>query len=154
MTPYGDTYLGLHWLRQWLAAWWHEATAWNNVYSSSVRSSDIHQFMIDTSANKHVNPYENFVSKYPGEGQRVDLAIKIMNDTQDAFSFSQLYNYYDDLVHLLTILMYCWIWHFEIYFKDCYVCEIPLSWKKQDLSYDVSTLVQAMAWLGATRTRH
>ena len=149
MTPYGDTDLGLHWLRQWFAVWWHQATTWNNVYSSSVRSSDIHlsiSLQCDTSATKHANRYENLVSKSPGAGQKVDLAITIMTDTKNVFSLSQLHNYYDDLVHLLTISMYCWKCHSETYFMDCYVCVIDLSWQKHDLSNNVSSLVQVMAW--------
>ena len=42
MTPYGDSDLGQHWLRQWLVAWRHQAITWTNVDLSSVRLSDIH----------------------------------------------------------------------------------------------------------------
>ena len=42
--------------------------------------------------------------------------------------------------------MYCWKCHFEIYFMDCYGCEIALNWKTHYLSYDKSTSVWVMAW--------
>ena len=35
VTPYGDSDLGQHWLRQWLVAWWHQAITWTNVDLSS-----------------------------------------------------------------------------------------------------------------------
>ena len=28
---YVDIDLGLHWLRQWFVAWWHQAITWTNV---------------------------------------------------------------------------------------------------------------------------
>ena len=42
VTPYGDTYLGQHWLRLWLVAWWHQAITWTNIDLSSERPGDIH----------------------------------------------------------------------------------------------------------------
>ena len=42
VTPFGDIDLGQHWLRLWLAAWWHQAITWTNVDLSSVRSCGIH----------------------------------------------------------------------------------------------------------------
>ena len=46
VTPFGDIDLGQHWLRQWLAAWWHQAITWTNADLSSVRSSGIHLMAI------------------------------------------------------------------------------------------------------------
>ena len=28
VTPYGDRYLGQHWLKYWLVAWWHQIITW------------------------------------------------------------------------------------------------------------------------------
>ena len=42
-TPYGDRYLGQHWLREWLVARRHQAITWTNVDLSSVRSCSIHR---------------------------------------------------------------------------------------------------------------
>ena len=42
VTPYGDTELGQHWLRQWLGAWRHQAITWTNVDLSWVRCNGIH----------------------------------------------------------------------------------------------------------------
>ena len=42
VTPYGNTDLGQHWLRQWLIAWQHLAITWTNVDLSSVEFSGIH----------------------------------------------------------------------------------------------------------------
>ena len=42
VTPYVNTDLGQHWLRQWLGAVRHQAITWTNVDFSSVRSSDNH----------------------------------------------------------------------------------------------------------------
>ena len=39
--PYDDIYVGQHWLRKWLVAWWHQAITGTNVDLSQVRSSDI-----------------------------------------------------------------------------------------------------------------
>ena len=41
VTPYGDMELGEHRLRQWLAAWRHQAITWTKVDLSSVRSHGI-----------------------------------------------------------------------------------------------------------------
>ena len=35
VTPYGDSDLGKHWLRQWLVAWRHQAITWTHVDLSS-----------------------------------------------------------------------------------------------------------------------
>ena len=42
MAPYGDIDLAQHGLRQWLAAWRHQAITWTNVDLSSEKPSVIH----------------------------------------------------------------------------------------------------------------
>ena len=39
MVPYGDIDLGQHWLRWWLASWWHQAITLTNADFLSIRSS-------------------------------------------------------------------------------------------------------------------
>ena len=43
-----DRDLGQHWLRYWLAAWWHQAITWINVDFSLVRFCGIHMNAITT----------------------------------------------------------------------------------------------------------
>ena len=40
VTLYSDIYLGQHWLRQWLAAWRHQAITWTNVDFPSLKYTD------------------------------------------------------------------------------------------------------------------
>ena len=42
VTPYSDIDLGHNWLRQWLAAWQHQAITWTNVDSLLVRMFSFH----------------------------------------------------------------------------------------------------------------
>ena len=65
MTPCGDDiYLDQHWLRQWLAARWHQAITWPNVELSSVRSSDTHCWAISQEIPQpSINKLEKYSSK-------------------------------------------------------------------------------------------
>ena len=50
VTPYVDTDLGQHWLRQWLVAWGHQTITWTNLDLSSVRSGS--RFLMSISQEK------------------------------------------------------------------------------------------------------
>ena len=43
VSPYGVIYLGQHWFRLWLGAWWHQGITWSNVDTFSDNALTISQ---------------------------------------------------------------------------------------------------------------
>ena len=46
VAPHDDMDLSQHWLRQWLAAWLHQAITWTNIDFSPLGSNNIHLWTI------------------------------------------------------------------------------------------------------------
>ena len=60
VTPYGEIYLGQHWLGYWLVAWRHQAIIWTIFYLYSEKPSDRHPK--DTSVINLYNEHKNILS--------------------------------------------------------------------------------------------